>query len=85
MINDTNLRDVLLALAQMQKSHYSMVSAAMNELASLRETVRALDPTFADVMEERRLHFAEATAAPSKTLQDGCDEIIRRLKDGSVC
>jgi len=67
------------------RASYTMICGTMNELASLRETVRGLDPTFADVVEERRLHFSQVTADSMQTMLDGCNEIVRRLKAGEVC
>ena len=56
------MRDVLILSAEMHKQLYELVYSTMNELASVRETVRGLDPTFADVLEERRIGFVKKTA-----------------------
>lgn len=62
MVNEPALRDALLALVTQGRASYVMLSALMNELASLRETVRGLDPTFGDVMEIKQKHYAEISA-----------------------
>jgi ABC-type uncharacterized transport system ATPase component len=85
MINENALRDVLLALAEQQKTHYVMVSSVLNEVDALRETVRALDPTFADVLEQKRLEAAQKQAATVTIVIHQFDEILRRLKAGEVC
>ncbi len=85
MVNEKTLRNVLVTLAEIQKSNYELVMGAINELASLRDTVRGLDPTFSEVMETRRAQIAQATSEPRQTMLRACDELIRRLKAGEVC
>lgn len=53
--DDAALRDVLLSSFEESKNLYIMLSSVFAELQALRETVRGLDPTFADVMEQRRI------------------------------
>ena len=85
MIDEATLRDVLVLFAEMHKRHYEIVYAVMNELSSVRDTVRGLDPTFADVLEEKRKDYAEGTLPARQKSLDACNEIIQRLKDGEVC
>jgi hypothetical protein len=85
MINEDSLRDVLIALAQMNRQLYQLVYASMNEIASVRETVRGLDPTFADVLEQRQKEYASRTREVSATSIALTDSLIQRLKDGEVC
>ena len=61
-IDASKLRDTLVLLAAEQKKFYLMLSAALNELAAVRETVRGLDPTFSDVLEKRQPNLAEKSA-----------------------
>ncbi len=85
MINQVALRDALLALAEQHKTQYVMFSALLNEVAALRETVRGLDPTFSEVLEDRRKQSQENTrAVVSQTLQH-LNHLIKRLEDGEVC
>ena len=85
MINENALRDALLALAEEGKQNYVMISSVLNEVASLRETIRGLDPTFADVLEVKRRESAEANASIVAAVTLLYDTIIRRLKSGEVC
>lgn len=85
MLNESALKDTLLALAEQHKSHYIMMTAILNELAALRETVRGLDPTFGDVMEARRLQASQINAQIEKDVIAGYDEIIQKLMRGYVC
>lgn len=54
MIDEPSLVACLVALVDLHKTQYLSFSALLNEVAALRETVRALDPTFADVIEQKR-------------------------------
>jgi hypothetical protein len=85
MINENALRDALLALATDGRSNYVMISSALNELAALRETVRGLDPTFADILEQKRQEAARANAEVVEVVMTQYAELIRRLNNGEVC
>jgi hypothetical protein len=85
MINESSLRDALLSLAQMNKQLYQLLFSSMNELASVRETVRGLDPTFADVLEQRREEHADRTREVYARSIALCETLIEGLKDGEVC
>jgi ABC-type nitrate/sulfonate/bicarbonate transport system ATPase subunit len=85
MIKEKALKDHLLALAERDKTNYLMISGILDELAALRETVRGLDPTFAEVLENRRKEAAKQTAPVVKETVRLLNEIIQRLKAGEVC
>lgn len=85
MINENALRDALLALAEQQKNQYIFYSAALNELAALRETVKGLDPAFSDVIEQKRKEQADATKEVTSLQVRIFDEIIRRVNSGEIC
>jgi hypothetical protein len=80
MINEAVLRDALLALAQQSKTQYLMISATLAELASVRETVRGLDPTFADVLATKQKQYQEETREVVSNTVALLDQIIERLK-----
>jgi ribosomal protein L16 Arg81 hydroxylase len=83
MINEPALRDALLALAEQNKLEYVMLSTMLDELAALRETVRGLDPTFSEVLEQKRKE--NSTVQERIAILRMLNEIIRRLKAGEVC
>jgi len=83
MINEPALRDALLALAEQNKTQYVMLSAVLDEVAALREAVRGLDPTFADVLEQKRKETS--TSQEQIAVIRLLNETIRRLKGGEVC
>jgi len=85
MVNENALRDALLALAQDGKSNYLMISSLLAELAALRETVRGLDPTFGDVMEQERERQVALHADTVRSVVATYDEIIQRVMSGEVC
>jgi hypothetical protein len=83
MINENALRDALLALAEQCKTQYLGLSLVIDEVAALRETVRGLDPTFSEVLEQKR---KESTSDDiRKVAIRQLDGIIQRLTDGEVC
>ena len=85
MINENALRDALLALALELKTNYLTTTALVHEVAALRETVRGLDPTFADLLEQKRQESAQAAAKVEKAVIWTLDELMRRLTVGEVC
>jgi hypothetical protein len=62
-----------------------MQTSVLNEVAAIRETVRGLDPTFADVIEGKRIEAARAQVEAVKLQLAVYDHIIERLKNGEVC
>ena len=85
MVNEHELRDVLMGLAMENRSAFLMTNAVLNELTALRETVRGLDPTFADVIEQKREEAEARGAVEVARVLAGIDEMIERLKNGYVC
>jgi hypothetical protein len=83
VINEPALKDALLALAEQNKVQYAMISLVLDEVAALRETVRGLDPTFSEVLEQKRKE--SSTAQERVAVLRSMNEIIQRLKDGEVC
>jgi len=83
VINENALRDALIAFVEQQKGAYLMIYSILGEVAALRETVRALDPTFDDALAEKRKE--NSTSPKLLAVLQGCNEIIRRLKAGEVC
>jgi hypothetical protein len=83
MINENALRDALLALAEQNKMNYLLASTILDEVAALRETVRGLDPTFDEVLAQKKEE--NSTAQEQKAVFQFLNEIIRRLKNGEVC
>jgi len=85
MVNETALRDSLLALTEDAKSQYLIFSALNTEIEALRETVRALDPTFADVMAQKTKEIEAKNALIVQAVIAGYDEKFRRIQEGYVC
>jgi len=85
VINEAALKDTLLSLAENNRMMYVALSSALNEIEALRETVRGLDPTFSEVMEDRRQRAAQNGAEVVQQIIAGYDLILQRLTDGYVC
>jgi hypothetical protein len=92
MINETALRDVLIALADQNKNLHLAVSTLTNELSILRETLGQIDHDVFDgvlkmqteVFAEKASQKAACRAFPAQ-VPELYDEIIRRLRVGEVC
>ena len=67
------------------RSAFIMTNAVLNELTALRETVRGLDPTFADVIEQKRNEAEVRAAAEVARVLAGIDAMIESLKNRYVC
>jgi hypothetical protein len=85
MVNESALKDTLIAFATQNRTSFITISTLLNEVAALRETVRGLDPTFGDVMGNRRAILEETGAETVRDAIAGYDEIIRLLEHGHVC
>lgn len=84
MTKEDSLREAMIALNEDAKNQYIMLSSILAELDALRETVRGLDPTFADVLEQKRQESAARTGLIAQTAIALYDEKSRMLKDGEV-
>lgn len=75
---------VLISLAQWSKAHTAALLDLTREIAALRDTVRALDPTFSDVLrqkrEDRSKEIGEAFPQSLQPLELH-DELIQSLKE----
>ena len=85
MINPTALRVILITLTRACKTSAQENAALAVEIASLRETVRALDPTFSETFQTRKQEHVDLIAPKFSTLIQMFDEIIGRLEAGEVC
>ncbi|HTC61522.1 MAG TPA: hypothetical protein VK709_01655 [Candidatus Saccharimonadales bacterium] len=81
MVDESSLRDSLILVATELKKQYLMLSAILNELAAVRESVRGLDPTFSDVLAERQRRIAvepdKSVSAQVKILDGLIDRATR--------
>jgi hypothetical protein len=80
MVNESELRDVLVALIELDKKLYAAAAAALNEVAAVRETVRGLDPTFSENLAAHQAHYSETTQPSSSDVLQGFDELSERVK-----
>jgi hypothetical protein len=82
MVNESLLLESLVGLHQRTKELYVMILACGSELAALRDTVRALDPTFDGVLAKKRQDRSvlEDARQQAKLL----DDAILRLKIGLI-
>lgn len=85
MINESVLRETLIALTSMLKDQRKALTGAMIELAALRESARGLDPTFEDILAEKRREASRDTVPAQRLIDEIFDDLIRRLEAGEVC
>ena len=78
MIDESLLRDTLILLATEQKKQYLMLSAILDELVAVRESIRGLDPTFSDVLAERQRQMALELDASVAAQVRILDELISK-------
>jgi len=80
MINERNLKEALITLAEIMKTQMEMTASAMTELAAVRETVRALDPTFDDNLLAKRQQALAATLPAFAGSVDTLNFLVEKLK-----
>ncbi len=85
MVNESALRDTLVSFARESKSIYELLAVTQAEVSALRETVRALDPTFSENLEARKNAIQNLIGGKFANVIAYYDEIIRKLEGGYVC
>ena len=76
---EKNTKALFHFLLEWQKTHYLGLSAMTSELSALRETVRGLDPTFSEIMEQRRSQESEASSEAVQQIAGEFERMIRVL------
>jgi hypothetical protein len=85
MINETNLRQTLVFLVASLKEQQNAIASLMLELVALREAVRGLDPTFAEVIDRKRKETVLKIPAEVQSGLQEFERLLQLLKDGEVC
>lgn len=85
MIREDFLRDALIQLATACKSSAQENAHLMIEVAALRETVSALDPTFSETFEHRQEEKKNQVSQQFSFALQSLDGLIQKLKDREVC
>jgi hypothetical protein len=81
MINEVELKDMLVALVRLNKKALETSTIALKELASIRESVRPLDPAFSEVLVDKREYYDGAVSPLSADVNQEFDSLIQRLND----
>jgi hypothetical protein len=82
MVNEQMLVESMVALVQTCKQQSELIARITSEFVALRETVRGLDPTFGDVLAQKRVdHSAQAVMDETNRL---LDELARRLRESLI-
>ena len=69
----------LIALIRLNKTIAPMIVNATRDLAALRQTLKPLDPTFAETFAQNRAK--KDTKPPIDELLRSCDELLQSLHD----
>ena len=85
MINEPHLKDALISLAKAYKLSAEIEAAQAVEIGVLRETVRALDPTFSENFDHRKKEAITRTAPQFAVLLEKSEKIIRILESDYIC
>jgi regulator of replication initiation timing len=85
MIREDALRDILIQLAIACKSSAQENAHLMIEVAALRETVSALDPTFSETFENRQEEKKNQVSEQFSPALRSLDGLVQKLKAGEVC
>lgn len=85
MANEARLKDLLISLAKAAKISAESEAVLTVEIGVLRETVRALDPTFSENFEHRKKIMIARTSEHTTALSQKFDQIIQLSESGYVC
>lgn len=79
MVIDTEEKAALMELVVLARKTYEMAYQAMNEVSAIRETVRALDPTFTDVLEQKRTYVRGSSLITLGEMIEQFESVFRRV------
>lgn len=79
MVNETELKEILIGLVSLNRKVNKMTQQALNEVAAVRESIRPLDPAFAEVLGQKRAYYEGATNQLSSEISQEYDSLIERL------
>lgn len=78
--NQDVLKEGLLALAQIMKSQTEVYESLAIELVAVKNALRALSPSFEDILIKERLQAQQSISQSVVGLIDRLDLLIRKLK-----
>jgi hypothetical protein len=76
---EKNTRELFRFLLEWQKTHYLGLATMTAELTALRETVRGLDPTFSEIMDQKRIQESEENSEAKQQIVDDFERMLRVL------
>jgi len=80
MINESELRDTLLAVIDTNKKLATAIAVALAEVAAVREAIRGLDLTFSDTLAKHQEHYRKATDQSMSEVLEGYDQLSERVR-----
>jgi len=82
--NDQKLRAVLVYILRTSKINFSMAAKINAELAAVSDALRGLDPTFADVLEQKRKEAAETLDSATQQIIAQYDDMIQQIERAEI-
>jgi len=83
-MNEKAVREAFVQMLTVTKILTEMVASAMAETAAVRDSVRALDPTFDDTFAEKRQLALQKVLPLLATPIDYIDGLTRRIQAGEI-
>jgi hypothetical protein len=84
MSETARLRPILTYFASMLKENAEMSMRLSTEVAALIAAVRGLDPTFDDVLNQKRLEMAEAGGEKVRAMLSQFEGIVKLIEGGWI-
>ena len=80
-IYETELRAMLKAILGLNLKAIESVQKLSNEIGAVRESVRALDPTFSEVLAKHRQYYDQTTGQLLAEIKQEYESLSQRLDD----
>ena len=84
MIKEAALNQLLINMVEHQKFQSLSMTNLLAEIASLRDTVSVLDPTFAETKQAKWESYRDQLLPEQEKKIQLFDSIVQELKNGSV-
>jgi hypothetical protein len=84
MSETERLRPILTYFATLLKANAEASMRLSAEVAALVATVRGLDPTFDDVLNQKRLEMAKAEGQAIRKMLSQFDGIVKLIEEGWI-
>jgi len=81
-MQDEKIRALLVYMLTQTKATHQLIAGTLSELSAIHGAVEGLDPTFGDVLEQKRQEAQESLDEVTRDSIAQYDEMIRRISSG---